>query len=64
MTASYGTFRSGDVITAWSTDLRRNLRKIAQDTLRPGESLADYPRDHDDPNKPSRFRITRERTTP
>lgn len=59
MSASWGTDRRGDVLSAWSTDLRRSLRKIAEATLREGESLEDYPYDHDRPGRPSRFRVVR-----
>lgn len=59
---SYGTDRRGDIVTAWSTDQRRSLAKIAQATLSDDETLVAHPRATDRPGRPSRFRI--ERKTP
>lgn len=57
MSASWGTDRRGNVLTVWCTDQRRSLRKIAEAVLNPGETLEPWPRDHDRPERPSRFRI-------
>ena len=56
---SYGADRAGDVVTAWSTDLRMSLRKIAERALNEGEALEGMPRDWDRPGRPSRFRVVR-----
>ena len=58
--STYGTTRVGDVITAWSTDLRRSLEKVARLNLKAGETLTPYPCTHDAPGKPSRFIAQRE----
>ena len=57
---SWGASRVGNVVSVWSTDQRRSLRKIAERSLRPGETLAPHPRDHDRPGRPSRFHIQKE----
>ena len=58
--AHYGYDRVDDIVTVWSTDLRRSPRKIAERALAEGETLAPIPRDYDDPGRPTRFRIVKE----
>jgi hypothetical protein len=63
-TQSYGASRVGSVVSVWSTDRRRSLRKIAETSLRDGETLVPHPREHDEPGRPSRFRIEKAEVDP